>query len=242
MRPFICLTSRANRTATAEIAWWPTHLVPPLPEASQHHPPELSHQGIVVIAASLGGISTIESILAGTPAELPVPVVVVQHLSDRQPSWLVEILAPRVRLPVRWIEHREPLRAGVVHVAPVGHHVVVDEQRRGLLLDTPRINHCRPAADPLFTSAATHYGSGTIAVVLTGRLCDGASGARVVQRAGGVVIAQDPATCTAPGMPQAAIAAGGVHFVLPPVAIARALVALTMMPGARAMFGWPRAA
>ena len=213
-----------------------------LSEASRDHPPELSHQGIVVIAASLGGMHAIESILAGVPKELPVPVVVVQHLSDRQPSWLVDILAPKVRLPVRWIQHRDPLRGGVVHVAPVGHHVVVDERRRALLLDTPRINHSRPAADPLFTSAAMHYGSGTIAVVLTGRLCDGASGARVVQRAGGVVIAQDPATCTAPGMPRAAIAAGVVHFVLPPAAIARALVALTMMPGARAMFGWPRAA
>jgi two-component system, chemotaxis family, protein-glutamate methylesterase/glutaminase len=213
-----------------------------LPEASQSHPRELSHQGIVVIAASLGGMSAIESVLAVAPKELPVPVVVVQHLSERQPSWLVDILAPRLSLPVRWIQHRDPLRAGVVHVAPAGYHVVVDEQRRALLLDGPRINCSRPAADPLFTSAATCYGSGTIAVVLTGRLCDGASGARVVQRAGGVVIAQDPATCRAAGMPQAAIAAGGVHFVLPPAAIGRALVALTMMPGARAMFGWPRAA
>ena len=196
----------------------------------------------MVIAASLGGLRVIKSVLEAIPKELPVPMVVLQHMSDRQPSWFVDILARKVPLPTRWLDADDVLRPGVVHVAPPGRHTVLNEQGQVVLLNTERINFNRPSADLLFTSAAEHYGSRTIAVVLTGRLSDGASGALAVQRAGGVVIAQDPATCAATGMPQAAIAAGAVHFVLPPGAIARALIALTMMPGARAMFGWPRAA
>ena len=199
-------------------------------------------RGIIAIAASLGGMRVIETVLAALPRELPTPVVVVQHLSEQQPSALVEILARKATMPMQWLEHGAPLDAGVVHVAPPGHHVLVNERRRAVLLDTPRINHSRPAADPLFTSAAASYGSAAIAVVLTGRLFDGAAGALAVRRAGGVVIAQDPGSCAAPGMPEAAIASGAVHFVLPPTAIARALITLTMVPGALAMFGWPRAA
>ena len=170
-----------------------------------------------------------------------MPVVVVQHLSDRHPSCFPDLLASKSSLPTRWLAHEEPLRPGVAYVAPAGRHAVIDPRRRALLIETPPVNHTRPAADPLFTSAATQYGAGTIAVVLTGRLFDGAAGAMAVRRRGGVVIAQDPSTCAAPGMPSAAIAAGAVHFVLPPNAIARALIAMTMMPGARAMFGWPNA-
>jgi len=199
-------------------------------------------RGLIAIGASLGGMRVLETVLAALPRELPAPVVVVQHLSDQQPSALVEILSRTATMPTQWLEHGAALDAGVVHVARPGHHVVVNERRRAVLLDTPPLNHTRPAADPLFTSAAAYYGPATIAVVLTGRLFDGAAGALAVRHAGGVVIAQDPASCVAPGMPEAAIASGAVHFVLPPPAIARALIALTMVPGARAMFGWNRAA
>ena len=207
-----------------------------------HYRFDLSHRGVIVIGASLGGLHAIEAILAGLPRELPVPVVIVQHLGDRQNSLLVDILRVKAGLPVQWLAHGERLDRGVAYVAPAGSHVVVRQYHRAALLDTPRINHSRPAADPLFTSAAKTYGRDTIAVVLTGRLSDGASGALAVRRAGGVVIAQDPACCAAPNMPEAAIGAGAVHFVLPPNAIAKALIALTMMPGALAMFGWQRAA
>jgi len=196
--------------------------------------PVPTSRGLVAIAASLGGLRVIESLLAELPRELPVPVVVVQHLSETQPSHFADLLASRSSLPTRWLAHRERLRPGVAYVAPAGRHVEVDAHGRAVLLDTPRINHSRPAADPLFTSAAAHYGAGTIAVVLTGRLFDGTAGAVAVRRAGGVVIAQEPSTCAAPGMPRAAIEAGAVHFVLPPGAIGRALIAMTMVRGARA--------
>jgi len=72
---------------------------------------------------------------------------------------------------------------------------------------------------------------------MSGRLRDGALGAADIRRAGGVVIAQDPATCPAPDMPNAAILSGVVHFVLPPQAIGHAIVSLAMVPGAAELFG-----
>ncbi|HUQ84622.1 MAG TPA: chemotaxis protein CheB [Gemmatimonadaceae bacterium] len=198
--------------------------------------------GVVAIAASLGGLPVLELVLSALPVEFPLPVVVVQHLSDQLPSYFADLLAARVSVPTRWVEHHGQLSPGVVHIAPPGRHVLINESRRTELSEAPRVNHCRPSADPLFASAAANYGAGAIAVVLTGRLCDGAAGARAVHQAKGVVIAQDPATCVAPGMPRAAIEAGAARFVLPPNAISRALIALTMVPGARAMFGCPRAA
>ena len=222
--------------AAGRIPWCP-HLV-----LLRSHPRDFQRSGIVAIAASLGGLRVIESILAGLPAELPVPLVIVQHLSDRGPSSFVDILRGKAGLPVRWLRDGDHLTRGVAYVAPSGRHVVLRHRHRAALVDRPRINHSRPAADPLFTSVATTYGPDAIAVVLTGRLFDGALGALAVRRAGGVVIAQEPAGCVAPGMPQAAIRAGAVHFVLPPPSIASAVIALTMMPGAPAMFGWPASA
>jgi two-component system, chemotaxis family, protein-glutamate methylesterase/glutaminase len=78
-----------------------------------------------------------------------------------------------------------------------------------------------------------------IGVVLTGMLKDGTKGVRAVKRHGGRVLAQDPATARASGMPSSAIATGCVDFVLPMHRIAPALVALTMAPGAAELLTVP---
>lgn len=176
---------------------------------------DLGSPGIIAVGASLGGLRVIESILARLPRALPVPVVIVQHVSERWPSFLVDILRRKANLPVRWLTHGERLAPGVAYVAPAGSHAVVRQRGQGSLLVAPRVHHTRPAADPLLTSIASTYGRDAIAVVLTGRLSDGTLGALAVRHAGGVVIAQDPASCRAPAMPAAAMRAHAVHFVLP---------------------------
>jgi two-component system chemotaxis response regulator CheB len=71
---------------------------------------------------------------------------------------------------------------------------------------------------------------------MTGRLDDGAAGSRAIKANGGRVLAQEPTSCAADGMPLAAIATGCVDFVLPPASLADALVALVMAPGAADLF------
>jgi two-component system chemotaxis response regulator CheB len=83
----------------------------------------------------------------------------------------------------------------------------------------PLENHCRPAVDALFRSVAEVYGSGVLAVVLTGMGSDGLAGCRAIRDRGGSVLVQDEATSTVWGMPGAVANAGLAHNVLPLQAI-----------------------
>ena len=99
----------------------------------------------------------------------------------------------------------------------------------------------RAAAQAFMVDAASRFGPGVLAVILTGRLSDGAEGVRAVRRAGGMVLVQDPADCAAAGMPTAALSTGCVEHRLPLRVIGPALVALTMVPGAAELYRVPLA-
>jgi two-component system, chemotaxis family, protein-glutamate methylesterase/glutaminase len=80
-------------------------------------------------------------------------------------------------------------------------------------------------------SAAEAFGAATIAVVLSGLQQDGTNGARAIKAKGGIVLAQDPRTATAPNMPASAIATGCVDHIVTMSHMASALVALSLAPG-----------
>jgi two-component system chemotaxis response regulator CheB len=192
---------------------------------------------IVVIAASAGGPKTLRDIFQLLPANFPAPVVVVQHLAASPPSSLVEFLGRDCALPVQWVDRPEQLQGGCVYLAPPDRHLAI---RAGNICETyrgPRVNFAIPAADPLFTSAATEFGSRTLGVVLTGRLRDAAAGARAIRDAGGVVVAQEPTTCVADGMPTATIEQGSACFILSPRGIASAIITLVMVAESPGIFG-----
>jgi two-component system, chemotaxis family, protein-glutamate methylesterase/glutaminase len=192
---------------------------------------------VVVVATSLGGREALEQLLAALAGDFPAPILVVQHVSAHTPSHLPELLARRTRLTVRHAEMGDLLAAATVYVAPPGRHLLVGTDRRCVLSDAARVAFSRPAADPLFSSAAEVFGERTLGVILTGRLRDGTAGAGAIRRAGGVVLAQDPATSRAAAMPEAAIRQGVVHLALPLPALAAALDELVRVPGARALLG-----
>jgi len=102
--------------------------------------------GIVAVTASLGGMAVLGRLLAGLPADFPVPVVVAQHLAPG-PHPTAALLGRRASLAVRWARDGEPLRAGTVYLAPAGRHLLVDADGACALRDGPRVQHARPAAD-----------------------------------------------------------------------------------------------
>ncbi len=170
---------------------------------------------LVVIGSSLGGIQALRRILADLPADLPAPVVVVQHLEPGRRSRLAEVLNPVSNLPVAQAEGGERLEAGHVFVAPPGCHLVVGADGRLALSGAPPIHFSRPSADPLFVSAAEQFGAGVVAVVLTGCDSDGSAGVLAIKRRGGTVLVQDPATAVRESMPRNAIATGTADEVIP---------------------------
>ena len=170
---------------------------------------------VVAITASSGGLAALSQVLRMLPATLPAAILVLQHLAPDQRSHLAEILADRTALGVREAAAGMRLEEGEVYVAPPGAHLLVGVDGRLVLSHLPPVHWCRPSADRLFASVGTRYGPRAIAVVLTGYGVDGAEGAQVLRRLGGIVLVQDDATSTCPDMPRAARRAGEVDRVLP---------------------------
>src|SRR5579859_7288589 len=168
---------------------------------------------IVVIAASVGGIEALSRILGGLPRDLAATIFVVQHIGAR-PSTLPQILSAAGPLPAAHARDGEPIEAGRIYVAPPDRHMILDRDR--IRLDHgAKEHHTRPAADPLFRSAAASYGRRVIAIVLSGGDSDGAEGMHAVTAQGGVGIVQAPEEAKIPDMPRHAIEDDCPSYTLP---------------------------
>jgi two-component system chemotaxis response regulator CheB len=186
---------------------------------------------IVVIAASVGGISALTDILHDLPADLPAAIFVVQHIGA-WPSILPEILSAAGPLPAHHARDGEPVEHGRIYVAPPDHHMIL-ERDRVRLNRGPKERHTRPAADPLFRSAAAAYGPRVIAVVLSGGDTDGAAGMHAITKHGGIGVVQEPREAKAPAMPERAIKEDYPSYILPAGAIAPLLIGLITGSDAR---------
>src|SRR5215467_13297203 len=161
---------------------------------------------IVVVAASAGGVEALRGLLSQFPAPVSAALLVVLHVPAAGGKVLPRILGRAGLLPASAAAEGEVPLPGHVYVAPPDcHMLLVGDKIR--LSQGPRHNGHRPAADPLFISAALSAGPHTIAVVLSGTLDDGAAGAAAVERRGGLVLVQHPGESAYDGMPRAAIAA-----------------------------------
>lgn len=183
---------------------------------------------VLAIGASTGGPEALTRVLGGLPEHLAVPVLVVQHMPPVFTTLLAERLDRTCPLPVREAVDGEPLRPGVVLVAPGDLHLTVTGSPAAatvFLTSAAKENHCRPSVDVLFRSLVPVFGKRTLAVVLTGMGADGAAGAGEIVRVGGVVLAQDQATSVVWGMPGAVVAGGHASRVLPLSAVAQTLAA-----------------
>jgi two-component system, chemotaxis family, protein-glutamate methylesterase/glutaminase len=174
---------------------------------------------VLLIGSSTGGP---QALMALTTELGPVidryPVLITQHMPPTFTTILAEHLARASRRPAHEAINGEAVKPGQIYVAPGGRHMRVI--RHGVdaaiaLDDGPPVNYCKPAVDPLFTSAIDVWRGGILALVLTGMGSDGMRGGKEIVAAGGSVIAQDEATSVVWGMPGAAANAGICAAVLP---------------------------
>ncbi len=169
---------------------------------------------VVVLAATAGGIKALSQVLSTLPADLPVPVAIVQDRTTKLPYLLARVLGKQTRLKVKTAVEGEHMHAGPVCIASPDKHFLINKDHTLALSDGPRIRHGLSSANPLFASATHTFNNGVIAVVLSGGDTDGTNGVQSEKAAGGVVIAQDEATSEHFDMPKSAIDTGCVDYVL----------------------------
>jgi two-component system chemotaxis response regulator CheB len=169
----------------------------------------------IVIGGSAGGLEALGVILPALPADFALPIAVVLHLPPSKPSYLSDVLGARTRLPVREPDDKEPVLRGHLYVAPPNYHLLIERGREFSLSVDALVHFSRPSIDVLFESAAEAYGSGVIAVLLSGANEDGAQGLAAVRKAGGETIVQAPATCVVATMPEAGLRLDPAARVLP---------------------------
>ena len=183
----------------------------------------------VVIGVSTGGPNALSEMLPLLPADLPVPVAIVQHMPTFFTRLLAERLNSKCKLKVREGAAGEVLLPGEIVIAPGGFHMTVNgpANRPVLALNQEaEENSCRPAVDVLFRSAAALWKSRVLGVVLTGMGSDGERGCGNIREAGGRVIAQDEASSVVWGMPGAVARAGLAEKLLPLNRIAAEIVSI----------------
>ncbi|MBW3629764.1 MAG: chemotaxis protein CheB [Gemmatimonadetes bacterium] len=189
----------------------------------------LSHPRLIVIGASAGGVEALRKLVAALPADLDAAILVVVHFPPEGLSVLPQILQRAGPFPALHVQGAEPLQPGRIYIAPPNRHLLVAPGWARVSTGAKE-NGMRPAADPLFRSAARHYGLAVIGVVLSGNLNDGTIGLLAIREWGGVTVVQDPSEALYPGMPSSAVEHAAPDHVARLDEIAPLLVRLVAEP------------
>ncbi|ACL22161.1 response regulator receiver modulated CheB methylesterase [Desulfitobacterium hafniense DCB-2] len=183
---------------------------------------------IVAIGTSTGGPSALQAVLTQLPGNLPVPVLVAQHMPPGFTAPLAQRLNGMSPLTIREGVHGEALKAGTIYFAPAGKQMQVQSRGSQLILhigdESPITTLYHPSVDVMFMSLAKEVGKGTLGVVMTGMGNDGLRGMREIKERGGYAIAEAEETCVVYGMPRAIVDAGLANRVAPLGEIARHIV------------------
>lgn len=182
---------------------------------------------LIVIGCSTGGPQALKQILSSLPANFPLPIVVVQHISTGFIEGLANWLNDYTPLTVKTARPHESLLQGTVYLAPDNCHCLINKTVGGYEICLSRmnaINGFRPSITALFNSAATLCPQQSIGIILSGMGCDGADGLLAMYEQQCLTIAQDQASSIVFGMPAAAIALNAVTKTLPLEAIGDFLI------------------
>ncbi len=209
----------------------------PLPKATHLAAPAIPRRlvgpaKIVIIGVSTGGPDALAHVLPMLPAELPVPLLIAQHMPPVFTTMLAARLSSKSQLEVRECVSGERLSVGCAIIAPGDFHMVVEPQNESVVLKThqgPRENFCRPSVDVLFRSVATVFRERTLAVVLPGMGQDGLKGCEMLRSYGARVYVQNEATSVVWGMPGFVARAGLADKVLPLDQVASEIVRATTL-------------
>ncbi|WP_415886933.1 protein-glutamate methylesterase/protein-glutamine glutaminase [Neptuniibacter sp. QD37_6] len=171
---------------------------------------------IVVIGSSTGGPAALQQILTQLPANFPHPILLVQHMPKTFTSVFATRLDQQCKISVKEAEDGDRLLPGRALLAPGGHQMIIDPRGLDKIRIMPgdeRLTY-KPSVDVTYASAAKSYGNKVLGIILTGMGADGRDGAKMLRQQGATIWAQNEASCTIYGMPQAVVNAGLANEIL----------------------------
>ncbi len=172
---------------------------------------------VLAIGVSTGGPNALADLIPLLPADLGIPLLIVQHMPASMTASLAESLNKKAALEVREAAEGEEVLPNVAYIAPGGRHMIVAAQGAGngapgkkylQLTSEPPVNSCRPSVDVLFDSIARTYSGRVLAVIMTGMGSDGVEGVRALKKKNCYCLSQTEETCVVYGMPRAVVEAG----------------------------------
>jgi two-component system chemotaxis response regulator CheB len=181
---------------------------------------------VVAIGASTGGPLVLQKILSGLPKNIPVPLLIVQHISQGFTEGFVEWLKSTTNFQLHIASHGEYLQPGHGYIAPANFHMGVERGPRIILSNHEQENGLRPSVAYLFRTVAQVFGSRAVGVLLTGMGRDGADELKIMKEKGDITIAQDEESSVVHGMPGEAIKLNAATLILSPEDIITTLIAL----------------
>jgi two-component system chemotaxis response regulator CheB len=192
----------------------PLPVTPDTIRRSQH----MGGISVVVIGASTGGPAALQMVISSLPADLNIPLVIVQHMPPNFTRSFAQRLDSLSKLRVKEAEEGELLQPGWVYISPGGNHVTVISTPQGNrihLAEKEAGDRYVPSIDKTMLSIASIYGKGVLGIILTGMGNDGAEGIKKIKEAGGITLAESEETAVVYGMPRVPVQMGVIDKILP---------------------------
>ncbi|PWV48853.1 chemotaxis protein CheB [Chitinophaga sp. S165] len=177
---------------------------------------------IAGLGCSAGCLEVLKVFFSHLPKKTGVAYIIVQHLLRNYTSKLDILLQTYTPLPIVRVAEDMRVNPDHIYLIPEGKYMVIED---GILRLIPRgpeqiINF---AVDIFFRSLAAYAGPKAIGIILTGMGMDGLEGAKAIEKGGGIVFVQEPASATFKGMPEATITGNSPDGVMAPEQLAQTM-------------------
>jgi two-component system chemotaxis response regulator CheB len=169
---------------------------------------------VIAIGASTGGPMALQIILSRLPEDLPVPVLIVQHIAKGFVKGFMEWLSATSGIKLKIAEDGEPISAGIGYIAPDNFHMGVSRGSKINLSNQPPENGLKPSVSYLFRSVAQTIGPNALGVLLTGMGKDGADELKAMKDKGALTVVQNEESSVVFGMPGEALRIGATDQAL----------------------------
>jgi len=173
--------------------------------------PNPKRADVLVIGVSTGGPNALAKVIPEIPADLNVPILIVQHMPPTFTKSLANHLNVKSKIPVFEAEDGQLVEKNKVYIAPGGKHMIIKKDSTNSVIaitDTPPVNSCKPSVDVLFESVPSVYNANVLSVIMTGMGSDGMNGVKYLKNTGCYSITQTEDSCVVYGMPRAVDEAG----------------------------------